>query len=83
MKVDTLDEQLEAVLFQDRFITNLAFLAVMLSGAGLCAMLFYAIARRTREIVVRVARHARRSDDGAEMRPTYLVHVLGFELGFG
>jgi predicted permease len=59
MKVDTLDEQLDAVLFQDRLITNLALtfgvLAAVLSGAGLCAMLFYAIARRTKEIGVRVA----------------------------
>jgi ABC-type antimicrobial peptide transport system permease subunit len=59
MRIDTLDQQLDAVLFQDRLIANLALvfavLALALSGAGLCAMLFYTVARRTREIGVRVA----------------------------
>jgi predicted permease len=59
MKIDTLDEQLDAVLFQDRLVVNLAVafsvLAALLAGAGLCAMLFHAVARRTKEIGVRVA----------------------------
>jgi ABC-type antimicrobial peptide transport system permease subunit len=65
MKIDTLDEQLDAVLFQDRLIANLAvgfgLLAALLAGAGLCAMLFSAVTRRTKEIGVRVALGANRA----------------------
>jgi ABC-type antimicrobial peptide transport system permease subunit len=59
MTIDTLDQQLDAVLFQDRLMTNLAIafgvLAAALAGGGLCATLLYTVARRTREIGVRVA----------------------------
>ena len=65
MKIDTVDEQLDAVLFQDRLITNLAvtfgLLAAALAAGGLGATLFYAVARRTKEIGVRVALGASRA----------------------
>jgi predicted permease len=86
MKIDTLDEQLDAVLFQDRLITNLAVtfgaLAALLAGAGLCAMLFFVVARRTKEIGVRVALGASRATVlRTIVGDTFALVLIGIGLG--
>ncbi|HWZ30728.1 MAG TPA: ABC transporter permease [Bryobacteraceae bacterium] len=72
-KIDTVDEQLDDVLLQERFIAGLsgAFgaLAVALACIGLYGVISYSTARRTNEIGIRLAL-------GAERR-TVLAMVLG------
>jgi predicted permease len=59
LKIDTLAEQLDDVLFQERLVASLASLfgalAVLLACLGLHGVVSYGVARRTNEIGIRLA----------------------------
>ena len=59
LRMDTVEEQLSSVLFQERLITRLsaffATIAMLLTALGLYAVLAFATERRRREIGIRLA----------------------------
>jgi predicted permease len=59
LRIDTIEEQLSAVLYQERLITSLAAffagLAMLLTALGLYAVLAFATDQRRREIGIRLA----------------------------
>jgi predicted permease len=59
LRIDTVEEQLSSLLFQERLITRLsaffATLAMLLTALGLYAVLTFATERRRREIGIRLA----------------------------
>jgi predicted permease len=71
----TMSQQISENVGQDRTITTLATsfagLATLLAGIGLYAMLAYSVARRVREIGIRIALGAR----GADMHRLIFAHV--------
>jgi predicted permease len=84
--VHTLDVDVEAGLTTERILgylsTLFAGLATLLAGIGLYGVLAYSVARRTREIGVRVAIGAQRGDvAGLFVRETLFLVVAGILIG--
>jgi ABC-type antimicrobial peptide transport system permease subunit len=86
LKIDTLAEQLDDVLFQDRLVASLATffgaVAVLLACLGLYGVLSYAVARRTNEIGVRLALGASPGRvSRMVLRESLLLVLLGTAVG--
>ena len=86
LRIDTIDEQLSSVLFQERLITRLAAffatLALLLTALGLYAVLAFATDRRRREIGIRLALGASpASVMGAVVREGTVLVLAGLLLG--
>ncbi len=66
LDIDTVDEQLDGLLFQERLIADFSaffgVLALLLASVGLFGAVSYAAARRTREIGIRMALGALKRD---------------------
>jgi len=88
----TLNEQLSEQMFSDGLVAvlsvSLALLAALLAALGLYGVLAYVVARRTREIGIRMALGGQRSDilrivlaQGAWL--TLIGGVMGIAAGFG
>jgi predicted permease len=84
----TMSDQVWNSVSQDRVVATLsssfAGLATLLAGVGLYAMLAYSVARRVREMGIRIALGAR----GADVRRLIFAHVgritiVGGVIGFG
>jgi macrolide transport system ATP-binding/permease protein len=88
MQVRTLSESIDRLLFNQRLMARLlggfAVLGVGLACIGLYGLLSYEVARRTREIGVRTALGAQRSDVLALfLRRGLIVVLLGSAAGVG
>jgi len=86
LRIDTVSEQLNDVLFQERMIASislaLAVLAAVLACVGLYGVMSYSVARRTGEIGVRVALGATRPVVvGMVIRESVRLVLLGVALG--
>jgi putative ABC transport system permease protein len=86
LRIDTIEEQLSSVLFQERLITRLAAffatLALLLTALGLYAVLAFATERRRREIGIRLALGASPATVmGAVVRDGTTLVLAGLLLG--
>jgi len=85
-EISTMEEQVDASLSQERMLAKLAgffaVLALVLACVGLYGVLSYSIARRTREIGVRMALGAGRGDVlGMVLRESLMLAISGVMVG--
>jgi ABC-type antimicrobial peptide transport system permease subunit len=82
------DQQIDQQVFVERLVARLSsffgLLALLLACAGIYGLLSYEVARRTREIGIRMAIGAQQSDVvGMVMRQGLLVALAGVVIGAG
>ncbi len=82
----TLVEQLNETMFSDRFVTALSLamglLAALLAAVGLYGVMAYVVARRTREIGIRMALGATREGIGwLVLREVFRMTIAGVIIG--
>jgi predicted permease len=85
-RVKTLEEQVDETLGQERLVATLAslfgVLALLLACAGLYGVFSYSVSRRTRELGVRIALGAKRSDVlSLVLRQGMTLALVGIALG--
>ena len=86
--VRTLEEQVDASLVRERVLASLSagfgVLALLLACVGLYGLMSYGVARRAREIGIRIALGAQRTDLLWQViRETLTVSVAGLVIGLG
>jgi predicted permease len=86
--ISTLNEQVDQSLLQERLVATLSLffglLALLLASIGLYGVMSYNVARRTREIGIRMALGARHGEViRMVMRETLIVVVIGIAVGLG
>ena len=85
-KIDTVNEQVDDVLFQERLIANLSICfgvaAILLACMGLYGVMSYTVAQRTNEVGIRMALGARRSHVLAMvLRESIVLALAGILIG--